>query len=124
LLTGKTRNELIKVEGGTTQSAAKLLAGVISVALEEDIKRATGLDIVRIETQTQDNEETSDQIKVTLGKELSKRMTIKYTVEPKDGELNQRAIAEYKLLESILLSGYQDNEGLHGGELFFRLEFR
>jgi translocation and assembly module TamB len=124
LLTGKTRNELIKVEGGTTQSAAKLLAGVISVALEEDIKKATGLDIVRIETQTQDNEETSDQIKVTLGKELSKRMTIKYTVEPKDGELNQRAIAEYKLLESILLSGYQDNEGLHGGELFFRLEFR
>jgi len=124
LLIGKTRNELIKTEGGTTQSAAKLLAGVISAALEEDIKRATGLDIVRIETQAQDNEATSDQIKVTLGKELSKRMTIKYTVEPKDGELTQRAIAEYKLLESIFLSGYQDNEGLHGGEIFFRLEFR
>jgi len=124
LLIGKTRNELIKTEGGTTQSAAKLLAGVISAALEEDIKRATGLDIVRIETQTQDNEATSDQIKVTLGKELSKRMTIKYTVEPKDGELTQRAIAEYKLLESIVLSGYQDNEGLQGGEIFFRLEFR
>ena len=124
LLIGKTRNELIKTEGGATQSAAKLLAGVISAALEEDIKRATGLDIVRIETQTQDNEATSDQIKVTLGKELSKRMTIKYTMEPKDGELTQRAIAEYKLLESILLSGYQDNEGLHGGEIFFRLEFR
>jgi len=124
LLIGKTRNELIKTEGGTTQSAAKLLAGVISAALEEDIKRATGLDIVRIETQAQDNEATSDQIKVTLGKELSKRMTIKYTVEPKDGELTQRAIAEYKLLESILLSGYQDNEGLHGGAILFRLEFR
>jgi translocation and assembly module TamB len=124
LLIGKTRNELIKAEGGSTQSAAKLLAGVISAALEEDIKRSTGLDIVRIETQTQDNEETSDQIKVTLGKELSRRMTIKYTVEPKDGELSQRAIAEYKLLESILLSGYQDTKGLHGGEIFFRLEFR
>jgi len=124
LLIGKTRKELIKTEGGATQSAAKLLAKVISSALEEDIKRATGLDIVRIETQTQDNEEISDQIKVTLGKELSRRMTIKYTVEPKDGELTQRAIAEYKLLESILLSGYQDNEGLHGGEIFFRLEFR
>jgi translocation and assembly module TamB len=124
LLVGKTRKELIKAEGGDTQSAAKLLAGVISAALEQDIKRATGLDIVRIETQTQDNEETSDQIKVTLGKELYKRMTIKYTGEPKDGELTQRAIAEYKLLESILLSGYQDNKGLHGGEIFFRLEFR
>ena len=124
LLIGKTRNELIKAEGGVTQSAAKLFAKVISAALEEDIKRATGLDIVRIETQTHDNEETSDQIKLTLGKELSRRMTIKYTVEPKDGELTQRAIAEYKLLESILLSGYQDNEGLHGGEIFFRLEFR
>jgi translocation and assembly module TamB len=124
LLIGKTRNEFIKAERGTTQSAAKLLAGVISAALEEDIKRATGLDIVRIETQTQDNEATSDQIKVTLGKELSKRMTIKYTVEPKDGELTQRAIAEYKLLENIVLSGYQDNEGLQGGEIFFRLEFR
>jgi len=38
--------------------------------------------------------------------------------------MSQRAIAEYKLLENILMSGFQDSEGMFGGELFFRLEFR
>ncbi|MFW6114666.1 MAG: translocation/assembly module TamB domain-containing protein [Thermodesulfobacteriota bacterium] len=124
LLMGKTRNELIKAEGGTTQSAERLLARVIATALEEDIKRATGFDIFEIETQPENDAETSDQIRVTLGKELSKRMTVKYIVEPEEGELSQRAIAEYKLLESLLLSSYQDNKGVHGGEILFRLEFR
>ena len=36
----------------------------------------------------------------------------------------QRAIAEYKFLEHILLSGFQDSQGVFGGEMLFRLEFR
>ena len=123
LVFGKTTHELIEAEGGTTKSATSMLAGILAT-LEDDIKKATGLDILEVETQAQEEEQVSDQVKVTIGKELSRRMTLKYTVEPKDGELTQRAIAEYKLLEGILLSGYQDNEGLHGGEIFFRLEFR
>jgi translocation and assembly module TamB len=124
LLVGKTTQELIKAEGGSTQSPAQILAGLISAAFGEDIKKATGLDILELETEGQEEEQVSDHVKVTIGKELSKRMTLKYAVESKEGEMSQRAIAEYKLLENILMSGFQDSEGMFGGELFFRLEFR
>jgi translocation and assembly module TamB len=124
LLFGKTTHELIEAEEGTTKSAASMLAGILATRFGDDIKEATGLDILEIETQAQEEEQVSDQVKVTIGKELSRRMTLKYAVESKDSELSQRAIAEYKLLEGILLSGFQDDKGTSGGEIFFRLEFR
>jgi translocation and assembly module TamB len=124
LLFGKTTQELIEAEGGTTRSTKRMLAGILATTLEDDIKKTTGLDILEVQTQSEEDEQASDQVKVTIGKELSKRMTVKYAVESKDGELSQRAIAEYKLLESILLSGFQDDKGISGGEIFFRLEFR
>jgi len=124
LLVGKPRHELIREEGGNTQSAAEMLAGILATTFEKDIKKATGLDILEVQTQAEKDKQVSDQVKVTIGKELSRRMTVKYAVESKDGELSQRTIAEYKLLESILLSGFQDDKGMSGGEIFFRLEFR
>jgi len=124
LVFGRTTHELIEAEGGTTKSATRMLAGILATTLEDDIRKATGLDILEVETQAQEEEQVSDQVKVTIGKELSRRMTLKYAVESKDGELSQRAIAEYKLLEGILLSGFQDDKGISGGEIFFRLEFR
>ena len=123
LLVGKTTRELIEAEGGTTQSPRQMLAGLISTTFGEDIKETTGLDILEVETQGED-EEVSDKIKVTVGKELSRRMKVKYAVESKDGEISQRAIAEYKLLGNIVLSGFQDNKGMFGGELLIRVEFR
>jgi len=124
LLFGKTTRELIKEEGGTSQSTAQMLAEMISATFGDDVKDATGLDILDVETQGDAGEQSNDRIKVTLGKELSRRMLIKYALESKNGEIGQRAIAEYKLLESILLSGFQDSRGIFGGELRFRLEFR
>jgi autotransporter translocation and assembly factor TamB len=124
LLVGRTTQELIKAEGGSTQSPAQMLAGLVSATYGEDIKKATGLDILELETEGQEEEQVSDHVKVTIGKELSKRMTLKYAVESKEGQMSQRAIAEYKLMENILMSGFQDSEGMFGGELFFRLEFR
>jgi translocation and assembly module TamB len=63
-------------------------------------------------------------VKVTIGKELSRRLTVKDSVESRDGEITHRAIAEYKLLENFLARGFQDSRGVYGGELQFRLEFR
>ena len=124
LVFGRTTHELIEAEGGTTKSAAGTLAGILATRFGDDIKEATGLDILEVETQAQEEEQVSDQVKVTIGKELSRRMTLKYAVESTDGELSQRTIAEYKLLEGVLLSGFQGDEGTSGGEIFFRLEFR
>jgi translocation and assembly module TamB len=124
LLVGRTTQELVEAEGGTNQSPAQMLAGLIATTFGEDIKKTTGLDILEVETQGQEEEQVSDTTRVTIGKELSRRMTVKYAVESKEGEMSQRAIAEYKLFGNILLSGFEDSRGMFGGELLFRLEFR
>jgi translocation and assembly module TamB len=124
LLLGKTTGELISKEGGTTKSTEQMLAGLIASTYGDEIKETTGLDIFEVETSAEKSEAASDRVKVTLGKELSTRMTVKYSAESKEGELIQSAIAEYKLLENFLARGFQDTRGIYGGELQYRLEFR
>nr|MBC8360745.1 translocation/assembly module TamB domain-containing protein [Candidatus Desulfatibia profunda] len=124
LLFRKTTRKLIQGEGGMTQSAERLLAEMIDMTWGEDIKKASGLDILEIETHRSGGKIDPNRTKVTLGKELSRRMTIKYALESKNGEMVQRAVSEYKLLENILVNGFQDNKGIFGGEVKLRLEFR
>jgi hypothetical protein len=68
--------------------------------------------------------EESEQMQVTLGKELSRRLTVKYGVERKSGELVQQSTGIYKLLENLSVNAFQDTEGDFGGEMRYRLEFR
>nr|HOO89267.1 translocation/assembly module TamB domain-containing protein [Syntrophales bacterium] len=126
LLFGKTTREFAEGKGTTTRSTKEMLAEMLATTFGEEIKETTGLDIFEVETGTEEEETeaASETIKVTLGKKLTKRMTVKYAAETKDGEMIQRAVAEYKFLENILLSGFQDSKGIFGGELLFRLEFR
>ncbi|KPK21178.1 MAG: hypothetical protein AMK69_22365 [Nitrospira bacterium SG8_3] len=124
LVAGRTTHELIAGEGGTPQSTSQMVAGLISSTFGEDVKKTTGLDILEVDTQGTAGGVASDRVKVTIGKELSKRTIIKYAAESKDGVLTQRAIAEYKFLENILLSGFQGDTGIFGGALMFKLEFR
>jgi translocation and assembly module TamB len=124
LVAGKTTRELIAGEGGTPRSTSQMVAGLISSTFGEDVKKTTGLDILEVDTQGEAGGEASDRVKVTIGKELSKRTIIKYAAESKGGELTQRAIAEYKFFENILLSGFQGDTGTFGGALKFKLEFR
>jgi len=119
---GRTTRELIQGEGGTSRSTSEMLAELVASAYAEDIRKSTGLDIFEVEAGAQDEE--GENIKVTMGKELSERMTVKYETESKSGEMLQRAVAEYKLLEHVLLSGFQDSKGFFGGQFLFRLEFR
>jgi hypothetical protein len=58
-----------------------------------------------------------------VGKHLSRRLTVKYEVESGAEEVVQRAVAEYRLLEYFLASGFQDTGGGYGGELLYRIEF-
>ena len=90
----------------------------------EDIKKTTGLDIFEVETLEEGAQEPSDRIKVTVGKKLSKRLSVKYSVESLEGEVIQRASSDYRLLENVYVSGFQDTKGYFGGELMYRLEFR
>ena len=124
ILFGKTGRELNNGEGGSKLSTGQIMTELIASTFGEDIKKNTGLDILQVEeTNGSENDETSG-VTVTVGKHLSERMTVKYAIESKDGEIVQRAISEYKLLENILVSGFQDSKGVYGSELVFRIEFR
>ena len=123
ILTGRTTDELVAEEGGQNQSAAQVLALIANSAYGKEIQDLVGLDILEAE-KVADAETDTDQTRITIGKNLSRRLTIKYGIETKDGELVQQSIAEYKLYENILLAGFQDNKGVYGGALRFRIEFR
>ena len=126
ILFGRTARELTAGNGGAKRSTSQILAEMIADTFSEDIKKSTGVDILQVETNNGDGEETDDtnNVKVTVGKHLSDRMTVKFAVETKDGQIVQRAITEYKLLENILVSGFQDTNGIYGSEFVFRIEFR
>ena len=128
LLFGKTSRELIAEKGKVSQSTRQLLAELISGTLGEDIKKITGIDILEVETtdgvEEKEQEFDSDRVKVIVGKKLSRRLIVKYAVESKNDELNQRAIAEYQFFDKIFVNGFQDDRGIHGGGLIFRIEFR
>ena len=70
------------------------------------------------------NDSGEQGLNVTVGKELSRQVTVKYGVDIRNGETVQRMTTDYKLLENLLMSGFQDTGGDFGGELKYRLEFR
>jgi len=124
MITGKTTRELISKEGGSSLSTGQMLADIIAETVQKEIKDATGLDVVALEYNGAKNAEESNGVKVTVGKELSRRVTVKYGVQTKNAKVTQQVITEYKILEKILMNTFQDSEGNYGGGLQFRLEFR
>jgi translocation and assembly module TamB len=125
LVLGKTTQELISREGGTSRSTEQMAAELIASTFGEDIKKMTGLDFFEVEAARDDDlDEESEGVMVTVGKNLSERLTVKYSMDSRTGEMIQRAISEYQFLESIILSAFQDTAGIFGGEIQYRLEFR
>ncbi len=125
LLLGKKASEL---SGGGTGGSSQFPTQMVTEMLEEkfgkDIKKAAGLDILEVKFQGEGSQQDPNSVTVTVGKELSRRLAVKYSMETKSGETLQRASAEYKFLENLLVTGFQDDKGKFGGELLFRMEFR
>ncbi|MBF0101945.1 MAG: translocation/assembly module TamB domain-containing protein [Desulfobacterales bacterium] len=128
LLFGKTLKEIAKSGSQSSKSTEQIAAEIFVSRFGDDIKKKTGIDTLQLETKSSDSSTTNasalDGMKITIGKQLSKRMSIKYSVESKNGEMLQTTSSEYKLLEHILLNGFQDTKGIFGGKIIFRLEFR
>jgi autotransporter translocation and assembly factor TamB len=118
LLFGKTRAELERGEIVSPMSADRLLMQVLSQTFGRDIRTVTGLDELQLQAEEIDN------IKLTMGKQLTRRLGTKYSVETQKGDFVQRAAAEYRILENISLTGYRDTEGAFGAQMQFRLEFQ
>ena len=121
ILFGKTTKQLVE-GGGSTQTPAQMVAELVGSTYGDEIKRKTGLDIFRVETGS-DGDDASEAITVTMGKHLTRRLTVLYSLETESGEFSSRMAAEYKLFERFLAGAFQDTSGEYGGELTYRIEF-
>jgi len=99
LVFNKTTYELNEGGSGAEQSPTVLLSRLLAASFGEDIKKSTGIDLLEVEAESAQDNDSTDRIKVTVGKNLSERMTVKYSVESKDGGYVHRAATEYKLME-------------------------
>jgi translocation and assembly module TamB len=117
---------LISGEGGSNLSPERLMANLVAARLADEVRETTGLDQLEIEAirEGESGTEAETSIQVTVGKELSRRLMVRYATQSRGGEVVQRAEAEYRLLEHFLLTAFQDNLGVFGGALSYRLEFR
>ena len=71
--------------------------------LQKNLKDNTGLDTLELEyTSDSSNGNGSDEVRVTLGKDLSRRFSVKFGVETSDGQIVQRTTSEYKFTENFL----------------------
>ena len=122
LLFGKTTRDM-NTAAGASQSPAQVLAGFLADQAAQGIKHVSGLDIVEIST-TGSGEDNAIDGSITLGSRVTDRLSFKYTIKSgKDGLVQENA-SEYRLTENVTLSGFQDNQGMFGGRLIYRLEFR
>lgn len=119
---GKTSREMGNAQGGQF-SSEEFVSGLLADALQKSLQDATGVDRLKIDADNVDNSGAPGVI-VTVGKDLSRQMSVSYGVGIRDGETVQRVTTYYKLMENLLMSGFQDSGGKFGGELKYRLEFR
>lgn len=120
---GKTTKEMGQTQGSGLATSGQIISGLLADAFKKDLKEATGIDRLEIKMDEQTGSR-SQSVKVTVGKDLSKQMGVTYGVDTSDGKTVQRVTTYYKLLENLLISGFQDSGGKIGGELKYRLEFR
>jgi len=120
---GKTTRELGQAQGSGKAASGEIVSGLLADALKKSLKEATGMDQLEIQMNDQNNS-GSQNVHVTVGKDLSRQMSVTYGVDTRNGETVQRVTTYYKLLENLMMSGFQDSGGKFGGELKYRLEFR
>ena len=123
LLRGKTTNELISSEGGSTFSPGNALAQFAASSVEDNVRAATGLDIFEMGFDDPESNEAVGSVNLTVGKKLSDRITVKYGTASEDGQMVQTTSADYRMSDNVSASGFQDSQGKFGGELKYKLEF-
>ncbi len=124
LLLGRTMDEMRISGAGSGRYAGQLIGGLLAGAVGSGLRESTGLDIVELDFGGGSGSQGSEDIELTLGKELSRRLTLKYGAEFKRGDSVQKVTSEYKMLEDLILSLFQDTEGNLGGAITYKLEFR
>jgi autotransporter translocation and assembly factor TamB len=123
LIVGKTTREMTQDQTGVTVSPSSMLAELVTGTYGEKVKKVTSLDVLKFES-SQFATTGGESLKLTLGKELSPRLSVTYSMETRDTETVQMGVAEYKLLENLLIRGSQGSNGIFGVDMQYRREFR
>jgi len=122
LLFGRKTSQLSS--GGSEVSKEKLIADWLTSAYSEDIAKKTGLDYIEVGVADDFTAKEPAGYGITVGKKISDRLILKYSVSNSGSEMIQKGIADYQLLENIIFSGFQSTDGSFGAETQFRKEFR
>ncbi|MDT8377883.1 MAG: translocation/assembly module TamB domain-containing protein [Desulfotignum sp.] len=118
LVMGKTTKELGK--GGGTFTG--ILADRASEMVGREVAASTPLDTFKLGYDESGGQGGS--VSVTMGKKLSDRLEVIYSMDTEDQETVHTNAAEYKMLENVILRAFNDSQGDFGTEVTLKLEFR
>jgi autotransporter translocation and assembly factor TamB len=118
LIMGKTTGELGKGGGSYTG----ILADKASEMISKEVSSSTPLDTFKLGYDESDGQ--GGNVSVTMGKKLSERLEVVYSMETEEQETVHTNAAEYKMLENVILRAFNDSQGDFGTEITLKLEFR
>jgi translocation and assembly module TamB len=118
LVLGQTTNEL--GQGGG--SYAGFFTDKASEMFSQGVESSTPLDSFKLGYD--DSGKEGSNVSVTMGKQLSERLKVIYSMRTKEEETIHTNAAEYKMLENVLLRAFNDSKGDFGTEVTLTLEFR
>jgi autotransporter translocation and assembly factor TamB len=118
LLIGKTTREL----GGGGGSYTGILADKASEMISQEVASSTPLD--RFALGYDESGGQGGSVSVTMGKKLSDRLEVIYSMKTEEQENVHTNAAEYKMLENVIFRAFNNSKGEFGTEVTLKLEFR
>ncbi len=122
LVFGRKASELSG--GGQPVSKEKLIADWLSSAYSGEVAAKTGLDYIEVNVPDDFSASAPAGYGLTVGKKISDRLILKYSLVNDGSDMIQKGIADYQMFENIIFSGFRSTDGNFGAETQFRKEFR
>jgi|GEM_PF-873958 len=124
LVTGKTFSELTQKNSTVKASPSLMAAELLTSTYGSEIKKAANIDILKLEYSSPTGSKTGNDMKFTVGKDISNRFSISYEMETRNNVTSQWGIVSYKLFDNLMVNGYPGTSGNYGAEIQFKHEFR
>ena len=99
----------------TSLSAASFLYGQAASAIGERVSNLFGLDKFRVDPLVGTSGDTLSAARVTVGKRLSRRLSLTYSVDPSTTE-SQRLQVEWRLSEGLVLVLTQNGDNTYSAD--------
>lgn len=108
-------------EGGGGSFSPTIIAEYLASRYSEQLGDLAGLDIIEIGTAS--NADGTESTNISVGKKLSSRLALKYSLETNAETTVNKIIAEYLLLENFWLIYAYGSDGISSGDIKWRIEF-